>query len=358
MESRFLVQTPAKSSSTLDDFFYETASSGAYDEMLIAVAYATVAGIRKLLAGIPAATQVQTRWLVGLDDYITQPGAIRALMAMPGAQLKVASYASGGLRFHPKVYIFRRAARPKAALAVIGSSNLTAQALSGNGEANAVLTCERAQDHAQLQQLWDALWVQGRDLSQQELAAYELAYERNRPSRPLAPAPLPGTARTRPGRTRQLDVLATDDAELDPSTAELCWIECGNITGMGREIEFKAEQGLFFGLSPTGGTAHVFSFVTSAKDTVPLRMKYQANHMWRLQLNNSVPEFAAGLRPRLRDGSLGRSPHVALIRRTDRPGVFTLRFILLDSPEFRRIVARSRKRGTFGQTSARQYGWC
>lgn len=298
---------------------------------------------------------VQTRWLVGLDDYITQPGAIRALMALPRAQLRVASYASGGLRFHPKVYIFRRHARPRGGLAVIGSSNLTAQALSGNGEANAILTCERTQDYEQLQQLWDALWEQGRTLSLEELAEYELAYERNRPSRPVS---APSVARARPGRTRQLSVLASDDAELDPSTAQLCWIECGNITGLGREIEFKAEQGLFFGLSPTGEAAQVFSFVTSAGETVVLRMKYQANHMWRLQLNNSVPEFAVGLRPRMPDGSLGRSPHVALIGRTDQPGVFQLRFIRLQSTEFRRIVALSRERGTYGQTTARQYGWC
>lgn len=63
MESKFLVQTPNRYLPTLDDFFYETSSAGSYDEMMIAVAYATVAGIRRLLAGISFPMSVQIRWL-------------------------------------------------------------------------------------------------------------------------------------------------------------------------------------------------------------------------------------------------------------------------------------------------------
>ena len=153
-------------------------------------------------------------------------------------------------------------------------------------------------------------------------------------------------------------ILASDDAELDPAQATICWIECGYITAMGREIELKAEQGLFFGLNPAGEEPRVFNFLVSSGVTTSLRLKFQANHMWRLQLNSEVPEVAAGLRPRMPDGTLGRSSYVAVFERTDDGSVFRLRFIGLSSIEFAKLARKSRQLGTLGQTSARQYGWC
>jgi hypothetical protein len=86
--------------------------------------------------------------------------------------------------------------------------------------------------------------------------------------------------------------------------------------------------------------------------------------MWRLQMNNDVPEVRTGLRPRLADGSLGRSTKVAVIRHRKAPGEFTLRFVELASAEFRNLKKESATLGTLGRTrakkedGARWYGWC
>jgi hypothetical protein len=86
-------------------------------------------------------------------------------------------------------------------------------------------------------------------------------------------------------------------------------------------------------------------------------MKFQKNHMWRLQMNNQVPEVAIGLRPLQEDGSLGRSPFAAVFERPAEQNLFDLRFVRLDSKMYKRILADSTKKGTIGKTSARRYGW-
>jgi len=157
-------------------------------------------------------------------------------------------------------------------------------------------------------------------------------------------------------------VIERDSTELDPSRAITCWIECGAITAMGRELELKAEQGLFFGLNPSASDEAFFKFRVSNGSMARLRMKYQGNHMWRLQMNNEVPEVRAGLRPRLPTGKLGRSEYVAVITRMAERGTYDLAFLHLDSQDFAELQTRSQELGTVGHTTAtssgRMYGWC
>ncbi|SNT03172.1 HKD family nuclease [Noviherbaspirillum humi] len=354
MKIKFQIQTPtSKPALTLAHLISERAEKTCFDEVLISAAYVTISGIRLLMNGFSNSMPSSSKWLIGLDDYITQPGAIDTAMAIPGAEVKVVSYAELGLRFHPKVYILRKKSKPKQTLTILGSSNLTSQALSKNGEANAIIDAENQEDLLTTQELWDALWKQGHSPTKQELTAYKIKYEAQNARKPKAvvvkqkPKPKPG-----------MIILSSDDAELDPTLANVCWIECGYITAMGREIELKAEQGLFFGLNPTGEKPRIFDFIVSSGNKTQLRLKFQANHMWRLQLTNEVPEVALGLRPRLRDGTLGRSPYVAVFERTDKKSLFRLRFIDLSSMEFKKLTQKSGQLGTLGKTAARQYGWC
>lgn len=345
------IQNPrSRADDTLGHLIRERNVSHEYDEILISVAYMTVAGVRALLAGFSKESIKTSKWLIGLDDYVTQPGAIDFVSRIPGAEVKVASYARQGLRFHPKVYIFRRSSKPKQSLTIIGSANLTSQALAGNGEVNAVFEPSEPTDLTKIQTLWDSLWSLGHKPSAQELIIYRSAYEKHKTREPKV-------STTRNQRTGMI-ILSSDEAELDPSEASLCWIECGYNTAMGRELELKAEQGLFFGLSPGGEPPRTFDFLVSSGDTVRLRMKYQGNHMWRLQLTNEVPEVAAGLRPRNKNGELGRSPYVAVIERTNKKSTYRLRFVHLASAKFKGLVKRSSELATYGKTTARQYGWC
>lgn len=352
MKIKFQIQNPtSKTINTLAYFINDNIKKNSFDEVFISVAYMTVSGLRLLINGFSNAMPAKSKWLIGLDDCITQPGAIDAAMAIPGADVRVVSYTHCGFRFHPKVYIFQKKSNPKKELTILGSANLTSHALNGNCEANAVIYAETKEEFQRNKSILDSLWEQGHLPTEQELIAYKKKYEKQKARKTR---PVTAKKKSKPG----MIILSSDDAELDPALANTCWIECGHITAMGREIELKAEQGLFFGLNPSGENPRNFNFLVSSGKRVQLRLKFQGNHMWRLQLTNEVPEVAAGLRPRLEDGKLGRSPYVAVFERTDKESIFRLRFLDLSSAAFRKLANKSYKLGTIGKTTARQYGWC
>ena len=215
----------------------------------VAVAYATVAGLRQLLATLPGAVPRESWWLIGLDDGYTQPGVLDYLSSQPNTHLRVASHVEAGFRFHPKVYAFGDSTKRPISIAVVGSANMTASALCGNGEAVSILEAQGIQDREALGSMWSELWSQGRSLKPNELADYKVRHGA------VAKAQAKVSAQILISRSTQkrAEVLKSDIAQLDPTLAQTCWIEGGNITLMGKELEFKAEQALFFGLNPTGG---------------------------------------------------------------------------------------------------------
>jgi len=298
---------------------------------------------------------VSSAWLLGVDDAITQPGAIELCQDLESSSVRIASFEEVSLRFHPKVLLMTSSSSPEKGLMMVGSANLTNHALQGNAESVVFLHAESDSDVQELIARWDDIWTLGRTMTAAELKRYASRYEKNKEIRKK----LVRTQKVKkPGKPRKIKpVLSSDKAELDPSLARTCWIECGYNTAMGRELELKAEQGLFFGLNPKGEAPRRFDFRLSNGETARLRLKFQGNAMWRLQLTTEVPEVARGLRPRMADGTLGRSPWVAVVARTRKRGSFTLRFVRLSSREYRDLRKRSQSVGTVGRTSAREYGW-
>lgn len=317
----------------------------------VAAAYATVSGVRSILSLFDDERPEKSSWLIGLDDAISQPGALQLISELKGASLRLVSYTNIDARFHPKVFQFRFLDQ-KENFSIVGSANLTRAALTRNGEAVIIAESQSAADDVSFETFWLELWSQGKIATNERLEEYAALYKKAKPIRIALERTITSIPKTSPA-----PILSSDSAEVDPTIANTCWIECGFITAMGRELEFKAEQGMFFGLSPTGGPPKAFQFKVSSGKAIPLRMKYQGNHMWRLQMNNEVPEVRSGLRPYLPGGGLGRSPYVAVFSRTPSPDTFTLRFLKLGSSKFKRLLAQSMKSGTLGRTSARQYGW-
>ncbi len=319
------------------------------------MAYVTIAGIRDVLDLLKTPPD-QTRWVIGLDDAITQPGAIELCISFPQSRVRVASFEHEHRRFHPKILYLSDGPDSPLAFMMIGSSNLTKKALSDNVESVVVLHSETTQDKVELDNIWCTAWSLGRRLAAGELAEYRQKYSNSKKHRKHAFKER--TKKPRRSRTRKVRlVLEDDNAEVDPSTASTCWIECGNVTAMGRELEFKAEQGLFFGLNPHGEAPKYFSYIVSDGSMIQMRMKYQGNHMWRLQMTKDVPEVANGLRQVRPDGKLGRSPWVAVFNRTKRNDTYTLSFVRLHSKEYKQLRKRSTNTGTYGKTTAREYGW-
>lgn len=352
MKVQLHAQHPATPSiGTLKAYLNKELSAGKYDEVRVAVAYMTVAGLQVLRTSLSPHKLKKSQWLIGLDDHVTHPGAIEALLNTENTDIRVVSHADKALRFHPKVFMFGKHGTPANYLTLLGSANLTASALGGNSEAVAIMEPQGQGETDSLDQLWSKLWALGHKPTKAELDQYKLAYEKLAARRKQEKAAQKAPKKHEP-------ILESDDAELDPSVATRCWIECGFNTALGRELEFKAEQGLFFGLAPTGEDPRSFEFEVSSGALVKMRMKYQGNHMWRLQLSRDVPEVAKGLRPKKADGTLGRSPYVAVFDRTKKKGTYKLFFVRLTSPAFKKILSDSKADGTSGKTSARQYGWC
>lgn len=319
--------------------------------MSVAVAYSSLAGVSRLHeVVVDAHPDASFRWLLGLDDYITQPGAIDFCCSVKNAEVRIYSSKRPNTRFHPKMLLFDAPEKGSTSSMIIGSANLTFAALNHNCEAVAIIEAQQKAERALMRSRFESLWTLGTSPTDKLLSEYKSQFDKFRKSRSFLLAAESETP------TNTGPILHSDSALINPGSANVCWIEVGKNTAMGRELEVKGEQARFFGLEPTGGNAAFRNFLVSDGQTVPLRLKYQGNAMWRLQLRASVPEVDKGLRPML-NGRLGRSPYVAVFKRTQTKDLFSLSFPRRDSKEFRDIWKKSEIAGTIGSTASREYGW-
>ena len=219
-----------------------------------------------------------------------------------------------------------------------------------NCEAYAIIRTVNKAQRNELVSLYENLWILGISPSENFMMKYKRNYKRQLKERSFPN----GDETVIRKSSKPHVVLESDLAEKSPHAAEVCWIEVGKNTAKGRELEFKSEQARYFGLNPRGGDSERKTFLISSGKKVELRLKYQANNMWRLQFTPDVPD---GLRPLAADGRLGRSPYVAVFRRIKGNDEFRLSFARINSSRDLSIRSRSMSIGTLGRTTAREYGW-
>jgi HKD family nuclease len=352
MKTSIAIQLPSPpKKDTIGKSIEILSSSQSWGRMSVAVAYSSLAGVASLCDIVRAENpDVSFRWLLGLDDYVTQPAAIEFCCSVSNTDVRLYRSTKAKTRFHPKIFLFDTLGNNAASSMIVGSANLTFAALNKNCEAIAILDAQNPADTAIMRSRYELLWNLGAKPTKSILDEYRKQFAKFRKSRAfLLETDTKQEKYSGP-------ILQSDAALINPGSASVCWIEVGKNTALGRELEVKGEQARFFGLEPTGGNAEFRNFLVSNGETVPLRLKYQGNAMWRLQLRADVPEVAAGLRPVI-PGGLGRSPYVAVFKRTNTKKLFTLTFPRRDSMEFNEIRKRSGKSGTIGSTSAREYGW-
>lgn len=326
-------------------------AAASFDQLAAAAAYVTIEGVNAALESFQGKRLASSRWLVGLDDAISQPGAIDLLRSMPNTTVRVASFTGAGARFHTKVLHLSSSESPTESLLMLGSANLTRAAFESNAEAVAFLGSDDAKSAALLLKTFDEVWKLGRVPTAKELNDYRTRYETARKLRKKLDEYLEKSA-------PPCNVIAApDEALLDPSLASVCWIECGRITLMGRELELKAIQARFFGLTPTGGQDSVMTLLHPDGSSHATPFKFRGNSMWRVMFPTSIPEVAKGLRPLEKGGTLGRSPYVAVFERTPKKTSFRLRFLHEDSKDYAALLARSAELGTLGDTGKRRFGW-
>jgi superfamily II DNA or RNA helicase len=146
------------------------------DGFLFSVAFITQGGVASLFSALQEASRKGVKGRILTTDYLsfTDPAAIEALCAFPNIQVRVAS----GSRFHAKGYLFFKDPLHRQASVIIGSANLTQEALSVTREWNVGLSMLQGGSFlAQLESEFQDAWDEAIEVSEAWLAHYRQIYQ-------------------------------------------------------------------------------------------------------------------------------------------------------------------------------------
>lgn len=317
----------------------------AVNRLDVAVAYATRPGLDALRAAI-GGWPAQTRWVVGLDDAITQPEAIDDLIALPNAKLRAASLASEGRRFHPKLYCLWSSTDPAACLAVIGSANMTLHGLNRNGEVGAILAAENAGEANMLKSMWSEMNALGHVLAPGELNAYRDAHKKAKKARRRMTkiGAMPG----HPEADEELGQMPPFDGQ--PTSATVAWTEGATPSAGGRDLEFPRAVVPFFHLTISPASRR-FRMQNGQVFTLTFTMRLD-NQMWRLMFSRDAI-FAGIGRESLRPvaGNITRSDLAIVFKRSAAIGAdYDIEFVVIGSLDHTAVMARTNAVGILDRT--------
>jgi len=326
----------------------------AFDRLDVAVAYATRPGLealRAVIGGWPAVT----RWVVGLDDAITQPAAIDDLAALPNVQLRLAALAPEGRRFHPKLYCLWCSTNPAVCLTVIGSANMTLHGLNRNGEVGVILTAENATEAALLKEAWAQMNALGRDLGDWDLDDYREAHARARKARRRM-AKI-GAVPSDPEGEEEVGAVPVFNG--NPAHASVAWTEGASPSAGGRDLEFPRPMMPFFHLTHSPSTKR-FRMANGQVFLLTFTMR-KDNQMWRLMFSRDAI-FAGIGRESLRPvaNNTNRSDLAIIFTRAAGAADYQIDLVVIGSPEHTALLARSQAVGVLEQTrnpGGRYYGY-
>ena len=148
------------------------------DEFLISVAFITDGGIEPLLQSLKELEDKGIKGRILTTDYLdfSEPKALKRLMAFTNITIKVYSKNKEG--FHTKGYIFKKGDSYKI---IVGSSNLTAAALTKNKEWNVQLTSAvEGELSRNIAHEFEMMWQKANDLTEEWITTYEEIYKQQR----------------------------------------------------------------------------------------------------------------------------------------------------------------------------------
>lgn len=338
---------------SLEDALAVVANTGTFDELYVAVAYATKQGLLTLqaaLGGIPA----KSRWVVGLDDAITQPEALNYLMALPGAKLRLAKL-SPERRFHPKLYCLKQTQDNDVAVSAIGSGNMTLRGLRHNGEAAVLLTAESSEDAAAMRAQWRTLWSLGEDATQSMIQTYAGTYKQATKQR--AKVVELGVAPPEPEPDAPVPAAAVFDGS--PANATVAWTEGASPSAGGRDLEFPRAMMPFFRLDETPVDKR-FRMANGQVFSLTFTMRPD-NQMWRLLFSRDAI-FAGIGRENLRPlaGTSNRSDLTIVFERSGNGADYNVQLVPIGSAPYDTLVERSKATGIIERTrnpGGRNFGY-
>lgn len=358
LKQEIVAQGRTRGLNPLADSIRKAVSNTTFDRIDVAVAYATVSGIetlRKALGSFP----VTSRWIVGLDDAISQPGALEYIKTLPGSTLKIAALSSTGRRFHPKLYRLWSSQDSSKGVIVIGSGNMTRNGLINNGEAAILLVAESNADVGEHATSWDELWAIGKVATDKDIADYRAKYKEAKKLRktlvdlgvspPDPPSPKPGQ-----------DLGKNPVWEVHPKSANGVWIDIGSAMGKGREVELPRVLMPYLGIQDGTPSPQSRQFLLSNGKTKSLSfILREDNQMWRISFSKDVPG-SDNLREVV-GGKLQRSTKaVSFIRKTPAAKI-AISFDDVGGQDYQKWQEASENANASGRTragpSGRNYGF-
>ncbi len=329
---------------TLEAALAKAVAGQGFDRIEVAVAYATLQGVRTLEA-LLTTFPPESRWVIGLDDAISQPEALEYLMAAPGATVRLAALAPAR-RFHPKLYCLSSSVHADRCVSAIGSGNMTLNGLRRNGETAVVLTAETADDTDALRTQWRSMWALGQDATQAAIDTYRARYKAAREARRIVEKL--GAAPPEPAPEAPVEIAGDFDAS--PASASVGWTEGASPSAGGRELEFPFPMMPYFRLaaSPTTRRFHMPN-----GQAFPLTFTMRPdNGMWRLGFSRDSI-FAAVGRETLRPLAGGNRSDLAVAFKRRIDGDFDVWMAVIGSPEHSQLIEASKAVGGLDRTRGR-----
>jgi HKD family nuclease len=315
-----------------------------YTRISACAAYASFQGVVLARALLANQTTSSFRWLVGLDDCITDPQAIKVVSGIDNSETRIVPV-TAGRRFHAKAYLLDFSSEDRATL-IVGSANLTKAALTKNCEGYILLRATTEDDIKLFQHYWEQFWQLGQAASEKMIVQYEEIYRKRRV------------------RTTEVEQESTDqvfpprDAKLLKQTlnsSKLAWIELGNNTGGGGQLDIVKRLAPFLRL-PNNATEGktVFLRFNSLTGTKQFQLTFTKG-MWRFM--NLQQGFSKALRPDLTKPS----PYLLVISHQKDGTAPTLTLERVDSDNAARIIQESETKGFIDSSthgdSGRLFGW-
>jgi len=315
-----------------------------YNRISVCAAYATLRGVILLRSLLADNDKPSFRWLLGIDDNITDPNAIHVASSSFASQVKLITLLPDR-RFHPKVYMLDSKEKNRATL-IISSANLTESGLKNNCEVFAVQHANSKKQCREFFKYWDCLWNMGISDYTTLLSDYSMRHKKARRQLP---------------RLEQLERTPSFTGDIQKanvrniSTASLIWIELGRNTGGGSQLEIVKDMSPFLNLpkNPTKGETCNRN-ITTLKGTKQYKLTFTKG-MWRFM--SLQKGFDEPLRPDLSKPS----PYILVVEKNKSGPKLTMRIIKKSRAAAVNIITQSKNIGFCNKSvpgpSARQFGW-
>lgn len=325
-------------------------------ELLVAAAFASEAGVRALAELMPLGEAgLRKRWLIGLENGLTQPEALKALAELDDSEVRVpygreivaSSSLSGKKFFHPKIYAVAAADR---LVLVSASGNLTRGGLVENVEQFLAWEGDPRDPLALgFAKWWKRAWGAADPVDADFIASYEKVRPKLRP-------------RKRPGDEESGPLVEVEPSPSDLASAEWLWVEAIRPLEGGANNQFElilTAHHFFYPDEEEPPRDKKRSLVlvdnTGTEFTNPDRVIHwngpplmpKGNSMWRIRL----PTEAEGL-----SGYQGGNV-VIRFHRTATPDRYDIEFAPIGSPEAEAWEREAAKIAEKPGKRPRRMGW-